>query len=686
MNYLIEEERRRNVGTTFTQTAAFAVTNKRGKKKRSTWPTCTYYKIRGHMEKDCFKKYPYKRPKGINNSLNNVKANTALTEEIEEKAAVFSTYSVGDHTRRNIYDWYLDSRAIDHFAVNKDNFTIYKILNPLRKVIVDNRNAVSGIGIGTIYLNLLIKDKIKELILEDVIHTPDMDCNLLSAGVIIDKGFEIRMKENSTIILKEDKIIATTEREGRLFQLNLDYTKSYAQITRGISTQEDLTLWYYQLGHLGVNNIKLLADRIGIGINIPKASILEEVCEHCLYGGQHKLPSTNTTSRASNILELIHTDICGPMNHLSLGGAKYFIIFIDDKTRMTFIYLLKTKGKAFDKFKNFQALVENQQNKKIKRIRSNNGGEFTSKKFKQHLQDCGIQHKATVPYTLQQNRVSKRSNRTIIERAKSMLHASRLGYEFWGEVVTTIVYLKNRSPTTAIIDKTPYEAWFGKKPSLNHLRTFGCIVYTYILKEKRHKLDWKTTKYIFLGYSGTNQYRLWDPEKKDIIIAKDIKFDESRIINNLNLETLETNNELNNEELVTINTNDKVNLQQPNLTTTTPTSTSTTTPITTTLRKSQRISKPPIRFAEESYANIAMTIYKEPQTLQEAINHPTHGKQWEEAIQYEYKSLIDNQTWKLVPLPEGRLIVGCKWIFRYKLGADGTIQRFRARLVAKGFT
>ena len=242
MNHLIEEERRRNIGTTSTQTAAFAVTNKRGKKKRSTWSTCTYCKIRGHMEKDCFKKYPHKRPKGINNSLNNIKANTASTEEIEEKAAVFSTYSVGDHTRRNIYDWYLDSGATDHFAVNKDNFTTYKILNPPRKVIVGNRDAVSGIGIGTIYLNLLIEDKIKELILEDVIYTPDMDYNLLSAGVIIDKGCEIRMKENSIIILKEDKIIATTVREGRLFGLNLDYTKSYAQITRGISTQKDLTL------------------------------------------------------------------------------------------------------------------------------------------------------------------------------------------------------------------------------------------------------------------------------------------------------------------------------------------------------------------------------------------------------------------------------------------------------------
>src|SRR5579871_6356686 len=102
MNYLIEEERRRNVGTTSTQIAAFTVTNKRGKKKRSTWLTYTYYKIRGYIEKDYFKKYPHKRPKGINNSLNNVKANTASTEEIEEKAAIFSIYSVENHTKKNI--------------------------------------------------------------------------------------------------------------------------------------------------------------------------------------------------------------------------------------------------------------------------------------------------------------------------------------------------------------------------------------------------------------------------------------------------------------------------------------------------------------------------------------------------------------------------------------------------------
>src|SRR5579871_2046725 len=104
MNYLIEEERRRNIGTISTQITVFAITNRRDKKKRSTWLTCTYYKIKGYIEKDCFKKYPHKRPKEINNSLNKVKTNTASTEQIEETAAVFSTYSVGNYTRRNIYD------------------------------------------------------------------------------------------------------------------------------------------------------------------------------------------------------------------------------------------------------------------------------------------------------------------------------------------------------------------------------------------------------------------------------------------------------------------------------------------------------------------------------------------------------------------------------------------------------
>ena len=228
------------------------------------------------------------------------------------------------------------------------------------------------------------------------------------------------------------------------------------------SLPEDINLWHYRLGHLGVENINLLTKGLATKINIPINNTKLDTCEHCLYGQQHKLPFTTNASRASKVLELIHTDICGPMNHQSLGGMKYFITFIDDMTRMTFVYFLQSKDQAFDKFKEFKALVENQhKGNTIKRLRSDNGGEYTSNTFKNYLKAQGIQHETTVPYTPQQNNVSERANRTIVERARSMLHASGLGYDFWAEAIYTTVYLKNRSPTKALTTSTtsttPYE-------------------------------------------------------------------------------------------------------------------------------------------------------------------------------------------------------------------------------------
>src|SRR5579871_5853366 len=117
-----------------------------------------------------------------------------------------------------------------------------------------------------------------------------------------------------------------------------------------------------------------------------------------------------------------------------------------------------------------------------------------------------------------------------MEKARSLLHANELGYEFWAEAVATSIYLKNRSPTVAVKGKTPYEVWFGKKSSLYNLRIFRCIAYIYISDEKRTKLDWKSRKCIFLGYSRSNQYQIWDLEQKKLYFAKDIIFNKSNII------------------------------------------------------------------------------------------------------------------------------------------------------------
>src|SRR5579871_5570660 len=136
-----------------------------------------------------------------------------------------------------------------------------------------------------------------------------------------------------------------------------------------LSSNDDnsLQLWHYRLGYLGVKNIRLLSDRMVTGISVKEDSNIR-ICDHCLYRGQHRIPSNYQASRAMKILKLIHTDICGPMKTTSIGNTKYFMLFIDDYSRMTAVYFLENRSNAFNKFQEYKAYVENFHNSKIKRL------------------------------------------------------------------------------------------------------------------------------------------------------------------------------------------------------------------------------------------------------------------------------------------------------------------------------
>ena len=168
----------------------------------------------------------------------------------------------------------------------------------------------------------------------------------------------------------------------------------------------------------------------------------------------------------------VHSDVFGPVSVPSLGKSVYYVSFIDDFSRNTWIYFLRKKSEVFDKFKEFKALVENQTEKKIKALRTDNGGEFCKK--------CGIARQKTTPYTPQQNGVAEKMNRMLMEKERSVLSGTELGQEFWAEAVETTCYLVNRSPSSALENKTPHEVWTGKKPSLSHLRVFGCDAYVHL--------------------------------------------------------------------------------------------------------------------------------------------------------------------------------------------------------------
>ncbi|XP_055814518.1 uncharacterized protein LOC129884204 [Solanum dulcamara] len=178
-------------------------------------------------------------------------------------------------------------------------------------------------------------------------------------------------------------------------------------------------------------------------------------------------------------------------------------------------------------FKNFKAFVERQSGCKLKSLRSDNGGEYTSNEFNKYCEEMGIDHKLTVSYSPEQNGVSERKNRTVVEMARCLLLEKKLPQSFWAEAVYTSVYLLNRLPTKVVDKKTPIEAWSGTKPSAKHLKIFGSICYSLVPLVKRRKLEPKGELGIFIGYSSQAKgYRVFNLKTKSISIRRDVVVDE----------------------------------------------------------------------------------------------------------------------------------------------------------------
>jgi len=190
-----------------------------------------------------------------------------------------------------------------------------------------------------------------------------------------------------------------------------------------------------------------------------------------------------------DILELVHTDLCGPMQTKSLGGALYFLLFIDECTKFSWVNFLSKKSHTFEYFKQFGNMIEKQTRKHIKILRFDEGGEYRKDELIKYRKDHGILQQFIVPHTPQQNGVTERKNRTLVVCARSMLKGKDLSNGFWAEALNTAVYLKNRSPTKSLEFKTPYEALYGFKPVVKHLIVFGSKAFAHIPKEDRRKLD-----------------------------------------------------------------------------------------------------------------------------------------------------------------------------------------------------
>jgi transposase InsO family protein len=274
--------------------------------------------------------------------------------------------------------------------------------------------------------------------------------------------------------------------------------------------------------------MKLLRQGLANDISFQDDPCKDVACEVCLKGKQARFPfpSHPEKSVAAKRLDLIHTDLCGPLPVNSLGGKRYILTFLDDHSRKVFVYFLKRKSEVSEYTKNFISLVETQTGDKVKVLRSDNGTEYVNRDLEGFLKGKGIVHQVTVPYSPQQNSCAERLNRTLLEKVRCLLYTSNLDHKFWAEAAGTAAHLINVSPSKRLSGKTPEEAWTGKKVSLKHLRVFGCEAYAHIDKVKRNKLEPKSKRCIFLGYE-TNGYRLYDLAKNLVFRSRDVVFNET---------------------------------------------------------------------------------------------------------------------------------------------------------------
>ena len=264
-------------------------------------------------------------------------------------------------------------------------------------------------------------------------------------------------------------------------------------------------LWHRHLGHLNQQSMQKLARKELVSSNQLDFGTPGGIgiCETYVSAKQRKNSFKPIETTMSEPLELVHSDVCGKVGHRSIGGAEYFLTLLDDKTHYVWVYPLKTKDQVFERFKEWQAEVETFTGKKVKALKSDNGGEYTSNAFQALLKSCGVRHELlTIPKTPEQNGVAERLNRTLVETTRALLLDAMLSQRFWAEAISTAAYLSNRRPTTAVEGATPHQAWFGQKPRVDHLKVFGCTGYVHIPKDERGKLDSKTRKSILLGYGS----------------------------------------------------------------------------------------------------------------------------------------------------------------------------------------
>jgi hypothetical protein len=554
--------------------------------------------------------------------------------------------------------------------------------------------------------------KSSKIVFEDVLYVPGLaGVNLLSWGVINRKGFEMSTEGDNIFIRNGSstgRIVCWAKWEGSdyiLQQMEDDSAQRLASYRQ----------WHEAFGHVSPASIKPSCYEDG---NLIPPTPKNFECDVCITSKSTKRTPAATTSRASRILKSIHSDLSGKFSVASMGKSLYYISFIDDYSRYAWITFLKNKSDAAKAIKDFVHLRKHQDPEHpILRFRTDNGGEYVNENLKEFFTSEGIIHELTPAYSHESNGVAERFNRTIITMARGMLHG--LPRSLWSEATNTAVYLKNRIPHKAVKDQTPYEAIHGKLPTIHHLQPFGRKCYVHIPEERRppgSKLLPRALEGKFIGYTTSDKiFRIYIPSQQRVIETWQVKFPRH------NLGEVSTPKD---DDEQNTTTDEHTTIQLPIIPPPAPqqqpegieqqqqqeepaaefevqapppppnpdeyehiSPTPSPPPEHRELRtRAGRVIRLPEYYGRTAIEEVARLLgMHELKTYRQALKGQDCMK-WRQAMDEELAALRRNNTFTVVPRPAGKKIVGSKWVYKIKRLADGSVERYKARGVAQGFS
>ena len=657
----------------------------------------------GHISKYCDKK----NSKHETNKKNSHKIGLVMSGNH------FSLLANGN----DINGWCIDSGATCHVCNSEAMFTSLN-LGVQDVITVANGEKLKAVGKGNV--DLVIKTNSGALFnatIYDVLYVPEAKGCLLSVQRLIERDYQVIFKGDIAILVKGRRRYAIGKLVQGLYILN-----EYKQEKINYVKKDKFCIhqWHRKLAHRNLEDVKrmLAADKLEI-----MECNCKNDCESCIKGKmvRESFPK-KSLNPAKKKLDVIVTDVCGPMQTNSIGGNRYFVTFIDEYSRYSHVFLIREKSEVADILIQFIEMIKTKFGARPKVIRSDRGGEYMNAKVQKYLETQGIKVQYTVAYSPQQNGIAERKNRTLMDAVRSMLYEANLDYSYWAEAVMCANYVQNRLVTSST-GKTPFEVFEGDKPIISGLHEFGADCYAWIPKEKRKKLDEKARKLKFMGYDESSKgYRLVDADSKSIIIARDVKFlqssetcqkqeltreDEQVIIE------LESNKSVQ-ETIQDMELNDIPEVEVEELQCDTNRSVVSESSYyesevsfyetdhddehdedyidetiqvndTNPVRRSNRGNLGSTTKYDDYVCKAVNLFENEPITYEEAIRCKD-SKCWLKAMNEEMKSIHKNETWSLVDLPKDRKAIGSKWVFKVKRDVNGNVSRYKARLVAQGYS